>query len=109
MKTITVHKADPTVDPIEGIMLSITRDIPEGDMTERANIDLFASDATQIVSALHHLPGGTLDRVLVKLMESRVSSLRVPLVDFCEGPEGDEGRAAFGEWVQRFINQRDDT
>lgn len=80
----TVSKADPTgKEPTAGAVLNITADLPiVRDTLPRAiwraaNIDRHVQDAQQVVAALAHLPQGTVDQVLVLLLEQRASLLRV--------------------------------
>ena len=73
MVEIQVCKADPlfTDRPTQGATIAITGQLPDGDKP-------FKSDAKAIVQALvRTLPGGTLDQVLVLLLEHRASKLIV--------------------------------
>ncbi len=76
---ILVHKAQPTGDrQIPKLTLIAEEDVPE---PARAidSIDLFESDAESIADALiATLPGGTLDRLVVKLLQHQVSLFVVP-------------------------------
>lgn len=78
MKT-RIHKAGITFK--EGLIpnLELTATEPmASDMTLEQKADIFEAEATLVVDALwESLAGGLLDRILVKIMERKVSSLRV--------------------------------
>ncbi len=82
MKTVYLFKAQPIGDQkIESMTLIIDAELPrlkyDADWREHAT-RLFDADAQTLVDALHSLPGGTLDRVLVKLLAEKVSQHIVP-------------------------------
>lgn len=80
----TVGKADSVgKEPTTGAVLNITADLRTVRETlphaiwRAANLDIHKTDAQQVVAALAHLPQGTVDQVLVLLLEQRASLLRV--------------------------------
>lgn len=87
----TVSKADPTgKEPTTGAVLSITGELPDVRSTLpttgesiphsvwRARcLNRHVEDAQQVVAALLHLPQGTLDQVLLLLLQQKASLLRV--------------------------------
>lgn len=104
----TVGKADPTgkQEP-PGAVLHITADLKTVRETlprviwVAANRNIHVEDAQQVCAALAHLPQGTLDQVLLRLLEQRASLLRVagPFPTAClpgalpEEPRGTEAPA----------------
>lgn len=81
---ITVSKADPTgKEPTAGAVLQITADLPKlkGEhpyaLWRALNFSQHIRDAQQIVTALAALPQGTIDQVLLLLLQQRASLLRV--------------------------------
>lgn len=82
MKTIHIYKAQGTGDQqIESVTVVIDQPLPnlvrDTHWLETA-AQLFLDEARMIVAALHSLPGGTLDRVLVELLREKVSQHIVP-------------------------------
>ena len=83
MKCISVFKAQAIGDQrIDYVTLNIHVEFPEltrqiDDWLDRTT-RLFDEDAQKVVEALHSLPGGTLDRVLVKLLAEKVSQHIIP-------------------------------
>ncbi len=81
MRTVCIYKAQTSGDqPIESVMISVENPFPrirEADWLE-GTTRLFDAQAAAIVDALHSLPGGTLDRVFVKLLAEKVSQHIVP-------------------------------
>ena len=80
-KNLTVAKAAPLGDRImPSAILNIIADLPEvghdPDWRERAAA-LYDADAAQVFEALKCLPGGTFDRVLIKMLESTATLLKV--------------------------------
>lgn len=81
----TVSKADPILrdGPVAGAVLNITGELPRVRETlphaiwRAANINQHREDALQVAAALAHLPQGTIDQVLLLLLEQRASLLRV--------------------------------
>ncbi len=80
----TVAKADPVdKEPTVGAVLNITADLGQGRETlpravwRAANLTIHVVDAQQVVAALSALPQGTIDQVLVLLLQQRASLLRV--------------------------------
>lgn len=83
----TVAKADPTgKEPTAGAILHITADLSRVRETlphaiwRASNLSLHEIDARQVVAALAALPQGTIDQVLVLLLQQRASLLRVAVV-----------------------------
>jgi hypothetical protein len=75
-----VCKASPIgEEPVDSITIEISRDLavvyPEA--SPELLTQAFDAEARLIVKALRHLPGGTMDRVLIHLLEAHASSLRV--------------------------------
>lgn len=83
MKTVNIYKAQAIGDQrIESVTITIDATLPQSDDRYRDWLKvatrLFDEEAAKIVDALHSLPGGTLDRVLVKLLTEKVSQHIVP-------------------------------
>lgn len=82
MKTITIYKAQPIadqrIDSVTIIINPVLLELPRGPEWLEHATRLFDEDAQALVDALHSLPGGTLDRVLVKLLAEKVSQHIVP-------------------------------
>lgn len=100
----TVGKADPTgKEPTQGAVLNITADLRTIRETlphtiwRAATINIHVEDARQVAAALAHLPQGTIDQLLVILLQQRASLLRVtcafPAAQFPASPSP-EFRAA---------------
>ena len=83
VRPIYVFKAQAIGEQhIDSVTLNIHRELPDlactvADWLERTT-RLFDEDAQKVVDALHSLPGGTLDRVLVKLLAEKVSQHIIP-------------------------------
>lgn len=74
MKTIEVHRAQDTDQPVEPVTLVIGDPIPDesrGDLRRLRR--QFTEEAALVYSALKRLPGGTLDALLVRLLEEKRS------------------------------------
>ncbi len=80
MKQINLHRAASTgLSEIEPATIKIGDSVPEHATLEEAAI-FYDKEATALVDALcESLPGGTLDRVLYRMFERRLSLFRVPL------------------------------
>ena len=84
MKTLTLNKAGRIEgqEPVPSLTITIDEPVPEldgGRGWERHARFYFEEQADALVSALcESLPGGTLDRVLAKLLERKASLFRVP-------------------------------
>jgi hypothetical protein len=80
MKTIEAYKAQAIGGgQIESVTLVLSVPIPEFKTVGFSN-DTFDADADAIFDqVLSKLPGGTFDRLLVKMLERKVSSFAVPL------------------------------
>jgi len=81
----TVSKADSIGrEPTAGAVLNITADLPRTDTAHETEAwrafakDRYEAEAQRVVAALSALPGGTLDAVLIFLLQQRASLLRVP-------------------------------
>jgi hypothetical protein len=87
MREITVCKAGATGDrEVEPVVLKIIDDaaaamelIPMDDAWERNTADHYDAQAALVLDALYHLPGATIHRVLIGLLEGRSCLLRVQL------------------------------
>jgi hypothetical protein len=97
---VVVCKASPVGDePVDSVTIEISGDINDtAEVTYRGGPRVMAIDAELIVRALRHLPGGTWDRVLIKMLEAHVSVLRVQFPAFSssnevEKPEGPDHEA----------------
>jgi hypothetical protein len=82
---ITVCKADATILPVQPAVLSIAGDLPRVAGTDESEwrpntLALFRDEAQRIMRALKSLPQGTLDQLLMLLLEGRASLLRVPVL-----------------------------
>jgi hypothetical protein len=74
MKTIDVHRAQGTDQPVESVTLVIGDPIPDGLKGDLRRLRRqFTEEAALVYSALKHLPGGTLDALLVRLLEEKRS------------------------------------
>lgn len=75
MKTIEVHRAQDTDQPVEPVALVIRDPIPSppGNTSLDELRRTFSEDASRVYSALKRLPGGTLDALLVRLLEEKRS------------------------------------
>lgn len=83
MTLVSVFKAQAIGEEhVEAASLYIHEELPElartADDWLELTTRLFEEDAQKVVDALHSLPGGTLDRVLVKLLTEKVSQHIVP-------------------------------
>ncbi len=81
MKTVYLFKAQPIGDQyIESVTICIGAPLPRFEQSDwlEETTRVFDAQADAIVDALHSLPGGTLDRVLVKLLAEKVSQHIVP-------------------------------
>lgn len=89
-RVVVVAKADPTIDPIQSVVLRIEAALPvftgkkEREWRSKA-FGAYRADAESILSAFCALPQGTLDQVLMLLLERRASLLRVPVLVGKEG------------------------
>ena len=83
MTNVVVHVGNsPEKDaPMESISIEISKPL-EGYTNENWMIDSmrrFDTDAKSIVDTLkRHLPGGTFDRVLIRMLEAKCSLFSVP-------------------------------
>ena len=94
--SITVCKADSIGPPVRPAVLNITGNLPEmpgGREREWVpkSVAIYKDDAARIMRALKSLPQGTLDQLLMLLLESRASLLRVPVLTDDEDKETDHG------------------
>jgi len=83
--SITVCKADATILPVQPAVLSITGDLPRVAGTDESEwrpntLALFRDEAQRIMRAFSSLPQGTLDQLLMQLLESRASLLRISVL-----------------------------
>lgn len=79
MALIHVYKASPVGDNqvIENLLINI--EVPIPDSTIEKGDGLMENDATELTEALYNsLPGGTFDRILIKMLQHRTSHLHVP-------------------------------
>lgn len=77
-KKFTICKFDPTVkdEPSDGALIEITDKLPEF-VSCGLSEDIFEHQASDLAFALFStLPQGTLDRLIVKLMEHKLSYYR---------------------------------
>lgn len=85
MRKIHVFRADPTRSdkPVEPVTIVIAEAPPPSDFwTADGQRDEFNRDAEALANALFgSLPGATFDALLVRMLERKASSLRVPLPD----------------------------
>lgn len=85
MKNIEVHKAQSSGDvPIDSFCITADKQFPDndGEYRLRDSVAMFDADAELIVSILcKSLPGGTLDRLLGKLLERKASLFVVPMFE----------------------------
>jgi hypothetical protein len=80
MAHIYVYKAQPIGDAmhIQSKTLHIEEDLPNSDTIGEGDT-IMELDADKVVEALYNsLPGGTFDRVLVKMLQKRAAHLHVP-------------------------------
>jgi len=80
MTLIHIHKAQPVGDNqvIENLLINIEVSVPDSETIEEGD-ELMENDATELVEALYNvLPGGTFDRVLIKMLQHRTTHLHVP-------------------------------
>lgn len=96
MKTYEVHRAQDILksEPVEPATLIVGRPIPYSiGATALADARaVFDADARAVHSALRHLPGGTLDALLVLLLDAKRSHFVV---------QNEDGRARRTKGVQR--------
>lgn len=82
MQTVHICKAAPTVDPVPGVIIQIDMEMPEpkyatDDFLEQAARH-YEDQANALFSALRDsLPGGTLDRLLGKMLAYKATHFRV--------------------------------
>jgi hypothetical protein len=76
-KQLEVYRAQDTAGrEVESVMLIIGQPIPDGRSGETSLDDLrktFVSDAETVFQALKSLPGGTLDALLVRMLDTKSS------------------------------------
>lgn len=83
MYTVKIHKASAMTGKgdVESIQILAEEEIPDiassGELLQFRSI--FEGDAEALFLALSHLPGGTQDALLRKMLEHRALSLRVRL------------------------------
>jgi hypothetical protein len=79
---INIHKAAQIgIRKIPSISISIDTEIPN-DLEYDESMHLFRVNAEKIFTALlTTLPGGTLDQLLLLLLENKATAFRVPLND----------------------------
>ena len=72
---VTLCKFSPISDEIStGYVIRIVSDIPDLPLPESTHVDFFDDQATVLAHALFSsLPQGTLDRLLIKLMNRKLS------------------------------------
>jgi hypothetical protein len=75
MLTIKVHKAAPTIEPVPDVQLTFADVIETKGLSLEQCGRLFEEDANALMVALSHLPGGTLHRLLIKLLQDKACSL----------------------------------
>lgn len=73
--TVVVHRAQPVGGhPVLVSIIEIRPTLPESPIGGYGLGDTMAQDAKQIADALHaSLPGGTFDRLIVLLLERKIS------------------------------------
>lgn len=82
MRTVQIYKATPTVEPVPGVIIQIDMEMPEfkyadKDFFEKA-VRLYEDQADALFNALRDsLPGGTLDRLLGKMLACKATHFRV--------------------------------
>lgn len=89
MKSVRAFKAQPVGDdkPAASVTIVIDAGLPKFKSVEKAR-KTFREDAARIVDTLYAtLPGGTLDQVLLALLERKASRYRVAHSSF-DGPAG---------------------
>ncbi len=81
-KSIFTYKAQSIGDKkVEDIIILLTNEMPEFKTVEKSN-RLFEMEASELAEVLcNTLPGGTLDRLIAKLLMKKASSFVVPLFD----------------------------
>lgn len=83
MKTVVVAKAGPARHrkAVENCTIEILNPVPDFDWDdpewEIKSSEFFSSQAKEIVDALQtHLPGGTLDAIILEMMERKIQSIK---------------------------------
>ncbi|RJP48768.1 MAG: hypothetical protein C4586_08625 [Anaerolineaceae bacterium] len=90
MKTVSICKAQgiPRVNSIEPVTIVIEREFPEYKALSQS-AEHFEKDADALVGAiLTTLPGGTIDRLICKLLQKKASLFVVPLFNEKKPDEG---------------------
>jgi hypothetical protein len=89
VKTLQVHKAQGfRENGVESVTLILDTEVPNfRELNEYR--DFYDAEAEQILEVLKHLPGGTVDRVIGKLLMLKASLLAIPLFEEPKG--GDAG------------------
>lgn len=82
MQTVHIYKATPTDEPVPGVIIQIDQETPEFDYASPLFLEAAArhydDQANALFGALRdNLPGGTLDRLLGKMLAYKASHFRV--------------------------------